>query len=75
MAGESGSAGGKDVQGPATEKYRPDNVAVSADEEMRHEALGGRVVVQETSGVAAAEATGKLQPDQDEDPQQTAGSG
>jgi hypothetical protein len=42
---------------------------------MRHEALGGRVIVQETSGNAAAEAGGKLQPDPDEDPRETAGSG
>jgi hypothetical protein len=42
---------------------------------MRHDLLGGRIVVEETSGVAAAEAGGKLQPDQDEDPQETAGSG
>jgi hypothetical protein len=42
---------------------------------MRHDLLGGKIVVEETSGVAAAEAGGKLQPDPEEDPQETAGSG
>ena len=75
MTGERGSTNGRDVQGPATDKYRPSNVAPPPEEEKLHEALGGRVVVQETSGVAAAEATGKLQPNPEEDPQETAGSG
>lgn len=75
MTADKGAADGKAVQGPATNKYRPSNVAPPPEEEMRHEALGGRVTVQQTSGVAAAEATGKLQPDPDEDPQETAGSG
>lgn len=75
MTGDSGSAEGKAVQGPATKSYRPSNVAPPPEEEMRHEALGGRVIVQETSGNAAAEAGGKLQPDPQEDPRETAGSG
>ena len=66
---------GKNLQGPPTDKYRPSNVAPPPEEEMRHEVLGGRIAVQETSGTAAAEATGKLQPDNDEDPEETAGSG
>lgn len=75
MTSEKESRDGDAVQGPATDSYRPDNRAVPAEKDMRHAALGGRVIVQETSGVAAAEATGKLQPDQDEDPLETAGSG
>jgi hypothetical protein len=75
MSTEKKPADGKAVQGPATNKYRPSNVAPPPEEEMRHTALGGKVTVQETSGVAAAEAVGKLQPDPDEDPQKTAGSG
>jgi hypothetical protein len=67
--------GGLAVQGPATNKYRPSNVAPPPEEEMRHTALGGKVIVQETSGVAAAEALGKLEPDPEEDPRKTAGSG
>lgn len=75
MTDNKGSAEGQAVQGPATKKYRPSNVAPLPEEELRHSALNGRITVQETSGIAAAEATGKLQPDQDEDPQETAGSG
>jgi hypothetical protein len=66
---------GEATQGPATKKYRPSNVAPPPEDEMRHSALGGKVTVQETSGVAAAEALGKLEPDPEEDPQKTAGSG
>ena len=75
MTEQKSSPDGTDIQGPATDKYQPSNVAPPPDDEMRHDLLGGRVVVEETSGVAAAEAGGKLQPDQDEDPQETAGSG
>jgi hypothetical protein len=75
MEADRASPDGKAIQGPATNKYRPDNLAVPPEDEMRHEAQGGRIVIQETSGVAAAEATGKLRPDPDEDPQETAGSG
>jgi hypothetical protein len=75
MTEEKRSGDGNDVQGPATNKYRPGNVAPPREEEMQHDLLGGRIVVEETSGVAAAEAGGKLQPDPDEDPQETAGSG
>ena len=43
---------------------------------MRHESSkGGSIAVVETSGVAAAEATGKLQVDNDAPPGATAGSG
>ena len=65
----------KNLQGPATDKYRPSNVAPPPEEEMRHDAAGGRIVVQETSGVAAAEASGKIRVDNKEDPAKTAGSG
>ena len=66
---------GADVQGPATDKYRPSNVAPPPEEEMRHTAADGGLIVQETSGVAAAEATGKLRAEDEEDPEKTAGSG
>ena len=66
---------GKAVQGPATDKYRPSNVAPPPEEEMRHEAAGGAIAVQETSGVAAAEATGKIRAEEEADPIATAGSG
>lgn len=75
MADDDGRIEGEAVQGPATKKYRPSNLAPPDEKEMQHKALGGRVTIQETSGVAAAEATGKLQVDPDEDPQETAGSG
>lgn len=75
MTGDAQSERGKAVQGPATNKYRPSNVAPPPEDEMRHTALGGKVTVQEASGVAAAEALGKLKPDPEEDPQETAGSG
>lgn len=43
---------------------------------MRHDAApGAPIVVSETSGVAAAEATGKLRVDNDVPPGATAGSG
>ena len=63
------------VEGPATDKYRPSNVAPPTDEELRHEAGEGRILVEETSGVAAAEATGKIDTDNEADPFETAGSG
>jgi hypothetical protein len=75
MARDEKLKGGEAVQGPATNKYRPSNVAPPPEQEMRHTALGGKVTVQETSGVAAAEAVGKLQADPEEDPRKTAGSG
>jgi hypothetical protein len=75
MPEQKSSLDGNDVQGPATDKYQPSNVAPPPEEELRHDLLGGKIVVEETSGVAAAEAGGKLQPDPNEDPQETAGSG
>lgn len=75
MTDDKETSDGKNLQGPATKKYRPSNLAPPPEEEMRHAGLGGKVTIQETSGVAAAEATGKLQPDVDEDPHETAGSG
>ena len=75
MSTDDQPAKGENLQGPPTNTYRPSNVAPPPEEEMRHDALGGRIVVQETSGTAAAEATGRLQPDNDADPEETAGSG
>jgi hypothetical protein len=75
MTEQKSSRDGNHIQGPATENYQPSNVAPPPEEEMRHDLLGGCIVVEETSGVAAAEAGGKLQPDPEEDPQETAGSG
>ena len=43
---------------------------------MRHEvAAGSPILIEEESGVAAAEATGKTWADNEEDPEETAGSG
>ena len=48
--------------------------ALPADD-MHHRVAGSSIVVVEESGVAAAEATGKISTDNEEDPQETAGSG
>jgi hypothetical protein len=75
MDGEPSSGEGEGIKGTATDKYRPSNVAPPPEDELMHKILGGRALAQETSGVAAAEATGKLRTDTEEDPKQTAGSG
>lgn len=43
--------------------------------DMRHRVPGSSIRIEEESGIAAAEATGKIRTDNDEDPQETAGSG
>ena len=63
---------------PITEGQQP--TVAKSDEapepRMLHEAGGGsHLLVEEHSGVAAAEATGKLRPDNEESPVETAGSG
>ena len=59
----------------ASQKYAPSNLAPDPAEQMRHETAGGRIAVQESSGVAAAEATGKISAPNEGDPEETAGSG
>ena len=44
-------------------------------EQMSHHVAGSSIRVEEQSGVAAAEATGKIWTDNEEDPDATAGSG
>lgn len=62
---------------PIPEDRQPTDAKSDAPEpRMLHEA-GERshLLVEEHSGVAAAEATGKLRPDNEESPVETAGSG
>ncbi len=44
-------------------------------EQMSHDLAGSSISVEEQSGVAAAEATGKIWTNNEEDPEATAGSG
>jgi len=60
---------------PAGEGQGSD-VEPSPAPKMRHEvAEGSPILVEESSGIAAAEATGKTWTDNEEDPEETAGSG
>ncbi len=59
----------------ATQKYAPSNLAPDAAEQMRHQTAGGKIAVQESSGIAAAEATGKISAPNEGDAEETAGSG
>ncbi len=69
-------SGAAKPEGGDPTKYAPGQAAPPPAEQMRHElAEETRITVQETSGVAAAEATGKIDTDNEADPEETAGSG
>ncbi len=59
--------------GGGPDQYKP--VETPPAEQMSHQLAGSSISVQEESGVAAAEATGKIWTDNEEDPEATAGSG
>ncbi len=79
---EERSGGAETVSGAANphggdpEKYAPNGAAPPPAQQMRHEVAAEEPIsVQETSGVAAAEATGKIRTDNEADAEETAGSG
>lgn len=56
----------------------PDRVKpaeAGSEGDMRHRVPASSILVEEESGIAAAEAAGKIRTDNDEDPEETAGSG
>ena len=63
---------------PAPAGGKPDlfkPVEAPPADQMSHQVAGSSIRVQEESGVAAAEASGKIRTDNQEDPEATAGSG
>ena len=59
--------------GGSPDRFKP--VETPPAEQMSHDLAGSSIKVEEESGVAAAEATGKIGTDNQEDPEATAGSG
>ena len=64
---------GKAPAGGSPDQFKP--VEAPPAEQMTHYFSGSSITVEEESGVAAAEATGKIWTDNEEDPEATAGSG
>jgi hypothetical protein len=59
--------------GTGPDQFKP--VETPPAQQMTHHFAGSSITVEEKSGVAAAEATGKISTDNEEDPEATAGSG
>ena len=77
MDKQEGATGPKGPKGPeqTSQKYAPSNLAPPPEEQMRHDAAGVTIAVHESSGIAAAEATGKISGPNEGDAEDTAGSG